>query len=108
MKQLFKTIGDIDIPAHYEVCWRCEGTGSHTNPAVDGNGITASEVDELGPDFMEAYLAGRYDIQCLECNGERLILEPNEWDTLTEIEQEALDAQASYEMERAAEIKMGY
>lgn len=60
-------------PKPYEVCPRCEGEGQHTNPAIDGNGLTSSDIDELGPDFMEDYLSGVYDVRCEECNGERVI-----------------------------------
>lgn len=62
------------FPAKWEVCPRCDGTGKHVNPAVDGNGITRDEMDELGPDFFDDYMSGVYDVACEECNGERLIL----------------------------------
>jgi hypothetical protein len=42
---------ECTVPAKHEVCPRCDGTGSHTNPSIDGNGITASEMDEAGDDF---------------------------------------------------------
>jgi hypothetical protein len=57
----------------YAVCPRCEGRGSHVNPAVDGNGITAEEMDELGEDFREDYLSGVYDVRCEECGGNRVV-----------------------------------
>jgi len=57
----------------FAVCPRCEGRGSHVNPAVDGNGITADEMDELGPDFREDYLSGVYDVRCDECKGDRVV-----------------------------------
>jgi hypothetical protein len=28
-------------------CYRCRGKGFHVNEAIDGNGITQSEMDEL-------------------------------------------------------------
>lgn len=68
----------LSIPARYEVCDRCRGTWSHTNPAIDGNGITGDEMDELGPEFLEDYLGGVYDVQCEECRGERLVLVPDD------------------------------
>lgn len=57
----------------FEVCERCRGFGEHTNPAIDGNGITRSEMEELGPDFFEDYMSGVYNIRCEECNGHRVI-----------------------------------
>lgn len=63
---------DIELPAKYEVCSRCRGEGKHTNPNIDGNGITASEWERMtddDPDFPENYLSGMYDVQCKKCNG---------------------------------------
>lgn len=57
----------------YEVCPRCEGEGTHVNPAVDGHGITADEMDELGEDFREDYIAGVYDVACSMCKGKRVV-----------------------------------
>lgn len=57
----------------FAVCPRCEGRGSHVNPAIDGNGITGDEMDELGDDFREDYLSGVYDVACEECHGERVV-----------------------------------
>ena len=64
-------------PAKYEVCERCEGTGSHSNPSIDGNGITASEWDEWDDDSRQMYLSGGYDVRCTVCNGERVVLTIN-------------------------------
>jgi hypothetical protein len=58
----------------FAICPRCDGAGTHTNPAIDGNGITTSEMDELGEDFREDYLAGVYDIRCERCRGDRVVL----------------------------------
>ena len=66
-----------DLPCHFVVCGRCKGEGAHTNPNIDGNGITAMEMDELGPDFEEAYFRGDYDVTCEECKGEKVVLEVN-------------------------------
>jgi hypothetical protein len=63
---------ELSIPAHFEVCPRCEGEGSHVNPAVDGNGLTAEDFAE-DPDFEEGYFEGRYDVTCERCNGARVI-----------------------------------
>lgn len=55
----------------YQVCPRCEGEGTHTNPAIDGNGLSQECVDD--PDFMEAYLGGFYDVPCELCKGQRVV-----------------------------------
>lgn len=66
------------LPARFEVCPRCEGAGSHVNESIDGNGITQSEMEELGEDFREDYLAGHYDVQCTVCKGQRVVAEVDE------------------------------
>ena len=65
-----------EIPARYVVCERCEGSGTHTNPNIDENGLTHDMVDD--PEFMQNYRNGWYDIKCTECNGKRVVLEPDE------------------------------
>lgn len=67
----------IDVPGKYEVCSTCNGKGTHVNPAIDGNGLTARDFDE-DPDFHEAYMRGDYDIQCTKCEGLRVKLVPDE------------------------------
>jgi len=57
----------------YAVCPRCRGEGSHVNPSVDGHGITAEEMDELGPEFFEDYMGGLYDVACERCEGKRVV-----------------------------------
>jgi RecJ-like exonuclease len=62
-----------ELPAVNEVCNRCQGYGSHTNPNIDGNGITQSEWAEWGQDEKEAYLNGEYDVSCEECHGNKVV-----------------------------------
>lgn len=57
----------------YEVCERCQGHGKHTNPSIDGNGLTSSELVDLGEEFLEDYLRGIYDVRCEKCNGQRVV-----------------------------------
>jgi RecJ-like exonuclease len=60
------------IPARYEVCSRCAGTGTHVNPSIDGNGISPEEF-RADPDFEESYFRGDYDVTCEKCDGERVV-----------------------------------
>jgi hypothetical protein len=62
-----------DLPAKFEVCPTCEGKGSHVNPSIDSHGISREEFD-ADPEFEEAYFAGRYDVTCHECKGQRVVL----------------------------------
>lgn len=57
---------ELALPARFEVCPRCQGEGSHVNPAVDGNGLTAEDFDQ-DPDFHDDYMAGAYDVPCEQC-----------------------------------------
>lgn len=102
---------EIQIPAKYEVCDRCHGEGHHTNPAIDGNGITQSEMEELGDDFREDYLSGVYDIPCDECYGKRVILEEDRENVDPEILRQYdayISEKIAYEAEKAAERRWGY
>ncbi len=67
----------IELPARYEICERCRGEGHHSNPSIDGNGITSSEFAEWDEDEVEGYFSGRYDIACEErCdNGKALVVD---------------------------------
>jgi len=83
----------VQLPAKYEVCSRCEGEGKHTNPAIDGNGISREDFD-ADPDFEEAYFSGRYDVECEVCGGKRVEL--------------VVDAQACKEQGLEDELKAYY
>lgn len=58
---------EIEAPALWEICSRCDGEGHHSNPSIDGNGITSSEWAEWDPEERETYMSGGYDVSCDEC-----------------------------------------
>jgi hypothetical protein len=63
-----------ELPAKYEVCPRCRGAGSHTNPSIDGHGITEEERErDWSDEDWERYLNGFYDVTCYECRGLRVV-----------------------------------
>lgn len=68
---------EVAIPARFEVCDRCEGRGTHVNPAVDGNGLSQEDFDG-DPDLRENYFGGMYDVSCEDCGGKRVVLVPDE------------------------------
>lgn len=74
---LYGENGDLELPGRFEVCPRCEGRGTHVNPNVDGNGLSAEDFDEAGPEFREDYMAGVYDVPCDECGGQRVVAVPD-------------------------------
>ena len=67
---------EVEIPTKFEMCQRCEGRGSHVNPAIDGHGISPEEFRD-DPDFEEAYFRGDYDVPCHECKGLRVVMIPD-------------------------------
>jgi len=63
---------ELSLPTYREVCSRCQGTGTHCNPSIDGNGISQEEFDQ-DPEFEENYFSGAYDVTCNECGGENVV-----------------------------------
>lgn len=63
---------EVSLPAVFVVCHRCEGKGTHVNPAIDGNGLSREDFD-ADPDFAEGYMRGDYDIACQTCKGLRVV-----------------------------------
>jgi len=76
----------IALPSKFSVCGTCNGKGAHVNPSIDCNGITESEMYELGEDFREDYFSGMYNQQCNECAGKRVVAVVDE-DILTKEQQ---------------------
>ena len=103
---------ELVLPAKFEVCPRCSGSGSHVNPAIDGHGITSEEWN--GPDWdddsREMYLSGGYDVPCHRCDGKRVI-EILDRDKATQAELVIYDDHvreiAALEAEEAWERRMG-
>ncbi len=98
-----------EIPTRWDVCPVCDGKGSHVNPSIDCNGLTAEDFAE-DPDFAEEYFAGTYDQPCNRCGG-RTTVRVVDRDSCEAELLAAYDAdeQARYdaEAERLAEIRAG-
>lgn len=54
----------------YEVCPHCRGEGKSSSYL---GSFTQDEMDEMGDEFLEEYMAGRYDRPCPECDGRRVV-----------------------------------
>lgn len=69
-----------ELPACWEICDRCKGEGTHTNPNIDGHGITMEEWH--GPDWddesREMYMSGGYDVACEAGCSDGKVLVPDE------------------------------
>ena len=106
---------ELWLPGKRVVCGRCDGKGTHVNPAVDGDGWTREEMDEQGPEFFEDYMGGVYDVTCHECRGRNVVEEIGERDdTWADWQVQLLDqvnewfqAEYEYQQEVAAEIRAG-
>lgn len=88
---------EVELHAHWEICQRCEGNGSHVNPAIDGNGLTQSDIDELDDGFMERYTSGFYDVVCEYCEGKGRQLIADELDENHEFYDSYLDWKSDYD-----------
>jgi hypothetical protein len=73
---------DTELPTHREVCPSCDGKGTHVNRSIDGNGITAEDLEELGDGFLDDYRGGVYDVVCDECHGRNVVEVVNETDLM--------------------------
>lgn len=98
------------VPTKRIVCPSCDGRGHYVNPAIDGNGLTADDLDEAGEDFFEDYRAGVYDVTCVECHGANVIEDLDRTNATPEVVagfeawlDDAADLRACY----AAEARMG-
>ena len=100
----------INPPMKREVCHSCNGSGvTVAHVESEGDGITASEMDELGPDFLEDYMSGVYDRPCPTCDG-RNVVDAWDWDRMdprtlkvcTDREQAVFDSDAEQAAERRA------
>jgi hypothetical protein len=66
---------EVEFPAKWEICQRCEGDGHHSNPSIDGNGITSSEWAEWDDEEKDTYMSGGYDIPCeAKCSGGKALV----------------------------------
>jgi hypothetical protein len=66
----------IELPVRFDVCPSCEGVGTHLHPAIGEHAYTVEEFaeefddEERGEYFRQG---GRYDVQCKECGGQRVV-----------------------------------
>ena len=100
---------NAEVPGKYEVCGRCMGTGV-TEPDGFSDGFTRDDFAD-DPDFAEDYFQGRYDVQCSECKGLRVVIGP---DCFKEEDKKKLEAyyenaqnEAEFHRECEMERRMG-
>jgi hypothetical protein len=65
------------FPAKNEVCHRCEGYGTHLTPSIGNHAYSMEEFNESFDDEEDraAYFqrGGKYDVQCEECHGNKVL-----------------------------------
>lgn len=104
MKTIYINDEAVQISSRWEVCPRCNGEGSHGNPAFDGASI--SDFDE---EFLDGYFSGDHDVSCSDCSGRTTVkvddlssLTPEQFENYAiERRQEAEDRHADYITYRA-------
>ena len=67
---------EVTVPCKYAVCPTCNGKGTHVNPSIDCNGLTASDFED-DPGFMEDYFSGVYNETCYGCGGRNVVPIPD-------------------------------
>lgn len=100
---------EFKLPTKWVVCSVCGGNGSHVNPSIDCNGLTAEDFAD-DPDFADDYMSGAYDIPCNRCQGRTTVHEVD-WDRLAPKQlaayQRQLKEEAYERAEHLAELRAG-
>ena len=102
-------VDGVALPTKMEVCPACRGKGTHVNPSIDSNGISAEAFAE-DPDFAEDYFSGVYDVVCYVCHGRNVVpvVDEDACDPeLLAAYNEQQEAYWDYRAEVAAERRMG-
>jgi predicted methyltransferase len=60
------------LPSGWAICCTCRGNGRHS---IGMGSFTSSELAEQGQDWVEDYMAGRFDSSCEDCEGTGKVLE---------------------------------
>ncbi len=90
------------LPAKNEVCWRCDGHGTHLTPSIGNHAHSAEEFYEsFDEEEASEYFrrGGRYDVVCEECRGRNVVLVVDEEGCRTEEEKSDLAAYQVYQAE---------
>lgn len=63
----------VSYPSKFIICEICDGSGTHVNPSIDGNGLTSSDLEEWSDEEYHNYRSGAYDVSCWFCDGIRVV-----------------------------------
>lgn len=103
----------VNLPAKYEICSQCRGTGGHS---LRFGAITQSDRDEnWDEDSFAAYMRGDYDEKCEPCDGTGKVLVIDRDAIRTDEQKAALakydadaEAEADFRAEQEAEMRYCY
>lgn len=100
---------EYTVKIHFAVCPTCDGKGSHVNPSIDCNGISAEDFYN-DRDFAEDYMQGMYDVPCYGCKGQRVVPEIDTKQTkkdVLELYYELIEDREQYLAIQESERRMG-
>ena len=102
-----------EFPSKVIVCPCCDGSGRSLIDGMQGHAYTDEELDELGEEFFQDMMNGKYDTTCYECGGARVTaslitigLSPEDTDRLQRYHDD-LHAEEVTRREHEAERRMG-
>lgn len=97
----------FQLEGKYEVCPRCQGTGSHVREDIDDSRLVDSYHEDGDYEALERYFAGSMDVTCTQCKGRNVVAVP----VLDEEMQKRIDEynqwEWEYRRECEAERRMG-
>jgi RecJ-like exonuclease len=106
-----------ELPAKFVVCPCCDGHGTHLNEAMREHAYSREEFEEEFDEEMQGEYfrrGGRYDVQCEQCGGKRVVegvdeeaCSTPELKALLKIYEDQLQREAEYRREEAYERRMG-
>lgn len=109
---------EAELPTKNEVCSRCEGYGKHLHPDIGGHAYTMEEFNDSFDDEEKGEYfkrGGRYDVQCEECGGNKVVQVVDEDQCTTEKQKLLLklyyakeEQSAMFAAQDAHERRMGY
>lgn len=108
-----------ELPAKLEVCPGCEGEGTRLHEAIGSHAYSREEFEEsFDEEEREEYFkrGGRYDVQCTDCHGERVVPVVDEDECnrthrnrkLLKLYEQVEERRAEWARQEAHERRMGY
>lgn len=110
---------EMELPAKFDVCGRCEGHGTHMRPGMAEHAYTAEEFEDAfhdDEDRAEYFKRGGiYDVTCETCKGARVVAvvdvaacrRSKDLTGVLKLYRAQLEDEAEYQRECAAERRMG-